>query len=1062
MTMRRILLSTAIAVAGLWPAGNALADSAAAAQDILKATGVRGGLVVHLGCGDGRLTAALRAGDAYVVQGLSADPADVAASREHVRGLGLYGPVSIATWDDAARLPYADNLVNLVVAEEPGGLSEDELLRVLAPGGVAYVKGEGGWSKTVKPWPDDIDQWTHHLHDAGGNPVAQDRVAGPPRHLQWTAAPRWARSHGWSPSVSAMVSASGRVFCIVDETLTGIDGSVPDKWFLTARDAFSGVLLWKRPVPHWGSAELSGTPGTGKGSTTGRFTMPPDAGKRLVAVGDAVYVTLGADAPVSAIDAATGRTRRVFDETARADEILMSDGRLIVTINPESRSVFDLTDNSAPPPAPGKQIMAVDPDTGRVLWKRGPFTAIRATRTQDPYGRLELAAGDGHVFCLTSEAIHTLSAATGETVWRIDRPALAEGADRRLGFAGVYEFLLTVMVYHDGVVLLAQPEPNSPHSYHTVPGTLYAFDAGTGRQIWKHEYGAWGHCTPPDVFVVDGVVWTHVNADADFNVAPNGWIKVPDTSNIDYRIQGLDLKTGGLIKELPTRDLLNVGHHHRCYRNKITERFLMLSRRGVEFVDLESGENFQNHWVRSGCLLGNLPSNGLVYVTPHPCGCYMEAKLTGFNALAPARKTESGERKADPLSRLQRGPAYQKPSTLNPQPSTLSDWPTFRHDPQRTGATAMDVPTPLAVAWRTSIEAAPSAPVVAGGMLFVAAVDAHTVHAIDAQSGRPLWSYTAEARVESPPTVAAGLVIFGSADGRVVALRQADGQLAWRFDAAPEASRVMIRDQLESPWPVPGVLVEDGKCWFAAGRSSYLDGGIYVYALDAATGEVVSEKTFYNPDPATGKITPETSANSLPGLLNDVPGSDGNSVFIRQMNVSSPEESGGPHLFTTAGYLDPSWFNRTFWKYGPSQTSGLMVLGDDVTYGMEVYDSRSRETVFKPASGAYRLVCGGRRRAETWERSVPIRVTALVRAGGTIFAAGSPDVVDPADPHAAWEGRKGGVVAAFAASDGKPLAEIELPAPPVWDGLAAAEGSLFVALEDGQLLRLNSPSPGSP
>ncbi len=35
------------------------------AMRILKATGVKGGLIVHIGCGDGKLTAALRAGDSY-------------------------------------------------------------------------------------------------------------------------------------------------------------------------------------------------------------------------------------------------------------------------------------------------------------------------------------------------------------------------------------------------------------------------------------------------------------------------------------------------------------------------------------------------------------------------------------------------------------------------------------------------------------------------------------------------------------------------------------------------------------------------------------------------------------------------------------------------------------------------------------------------------------------------------------------------------------------------------------------------------------------------------------
>ena len=119
---------------------------------------------------------------------------------------------------DGKTLPYADNLINLVVVAS-GSISEDEVDRVLCPLGRAYQDGNA----TVKPWPKNIDEWTHHLHDAGGNAVAEDSVVGPPRHLQWTAGPLWARSHGWTPSVRAMVSSGGRVFYLLDETPNGVD-----------------------------------------------------------------------------------------------------------------------------------------------------------------------------------------------------------------------------------------------------------------------------------------------------------------------------------------------------------------------------------------------------------------------------------------------------------------------------------------------------------------------------------------------------------------------------------------------------------------------------------------------------------------------------------------------------------------------------------------------------------------------------------------------------------------------------------------------------------------------
>jgi outer membrane protein assembly factor BamB len=1042
-----------------------------AAAKLVGSAGCPGGLVVHLGCGDGRLTAALRTGEGYLVQGLDVDPESVEKARDTIRSLGVYGPVSVDTFDGKS-LPYADNLVNLLVAEDLGGVSKKEVLRVLAPGGVALVEGR----KVVKPWPAEIDQWTHRLHDAGGNAVAKDSVVGPPKHLQWTAGPLWARSHGWTPSVSAMVSAGGRLFYICDETLTCVDDTVPSKWFLVARDAFSGVLLWKRPIPQWGSEQLSGTPDTGEGvASVGRFTMPSHVGKRLVAVDDTVYVTLGPMAPVTALDAATGAEKRVYGDTARADEILCIDGRLIVSINPsEKPPLAVLGKGEAPPGAPGKHVCAVDAETGRVLWKKGPFVGIRTGQTQDPFGRLELAAGDGRVFILTTEAIECLAADSGNRTWKIDRPALPASAVRRMGFSGMFEYLLTVMVYHDGVVLLAQPEPNTHHTYHTMPGTLYAFDAKDGRQMWKHAYGGWGHCTPPDVFVVGDLVWTHVNAETEFGSVWGKGFKAGDTSKVDYRIQALDLRTGELRKELPTKEIFNVGHHHRCYRNKITERFLMASRRGVEFVDLDSGENDLHHWVRSGCLLGNLPCNGLLYVAPHPCSCYIDAKLIGFNALAAGTKAEEGK---ESTRRLERGPAYsQIPNPQSPIPNP-SDWPTYRYDGRRTGSTEAEVSAELRPLWTAKIGGRLSGVVVADDKVLVADVDAHTVHALNAADGRSVWQYTAGARVDSPPTVYRGLAIFGSADGTVYCLRAADGALVWQFRAAPRQRRVVAFGQLESVWPVSGsVLIHDDKCYFAAGRSSYLDGGMHVFALDPATGRVVRQDTIYSPDPKTGKMAPQTDGHVMSGLLSDIPATDGSSVFIRQMNVSSADKPDGRHLFSTAGYLDSSWFNRTYWKFGGVQTSGIMVLGDDVVYGVEIYLSRSREMVFKPGGQGYQLACysltGSRaspaagqatRRGKAkpgrrviWRQQVPIRITSMVRTAEKLFVAGSPDLLDPEDPHGAWEGRKGGVLAVFDAGGGQKLSEYKLEAPPVWDGMAATTGRLFISTMDGKIVCLSA------
>ena len=114
------LVRVLCAVVCFFAASSALADGPnATARRILRATGVKGGLIVHLGCDDGRLTAALRANDRYIVHGLDADAADVEKARNYIQARDLYGPVSVSRRDGDS-LPYADDFVNLVVADGDG------------------------------------------------------------------------------------------------------------------------------------------------------------------------------------------------------------------------------------------------------------------------------------------------------------------------------------------------------------------------------------------------------------------------------------------------------------------------------------------------------------------------------------------------------------------------------------------------------------------------------------------------------------------------------------------------------------------------------------------------------------------------------------------------------------------------------------------------------------------------------------------------------------------------------------------------------------------------------
>ena len=256
---------------GLAIGGSARAQETAEqrAAVILKETGIKGGVVVHLSSGVGSLTAALRANDSFLVQGLDPDAADVAKAREWIRSKGSYGSVSIdrlsvdpvsvdpgsvdpGSVDRLAgtSLPYIDNFVNLVVAEDLLGVSTKEIERVLCPNGVGYIRQDGRWTKIVKPWPKEIDDWTHYFHDSTGNAVAHDSVVAPPERLQWVGSPRWSRHHDRMASMSALVSGNGRMAYIMDEG-SRISIQLPSKWSLISRDAFNGTVLWRRSIEQW-------------------------------------------------------------------------------------------------------------------------------------------------------------------------------------------------------------------------------------------------------------------------------------------------------------------------------------------------------------------------------------------------------------------------------------------------------------------------------------------------------------------------------------------------------------------------------------------------------------------------------------------------------------------------------------------------------------------------------------------------------------------------------------------------------------------------------------------
>ncbi len=1031
-----------------------LAAGGPSAQDAAEASGIQGGLVVHVGCGDGESTARLRVNDRYLVHGLDADPENVEKARRRLRSQGLYGPVSVDRFD-GARLPYADNLVNLVVVSDAAcRVPAEEILRVLAPRGAAVLPAgfEPAWPAGVrpepagkgrivrKPVPSDIDEWPQYLRGADNNAVARDAVAGPPRRLQWVTDPSWSRSHMAIPTVVGMVSAGGRLFTIEDAA-TPEHPFLPERFALVARDAFNGIALWRHAFPDW--------------EPVTRYVkdIAVQLQRRLAAAGDVVYDTPGLNAPLTAFDAATGKVLRTYAGTERTQEFAIEGGVIYAVIGDrmnaaqynivktysgkgtslggsDPKAPFDGTGfrGAYSPETPDKAesvcaIAALDLESGRSLWK---IEGIRG------YTGCSLAVRGARAVYQTAGGLTCVDPKTGRKVWSVEKAV--QGGD---GTEANTVILSDAMVY-------AQEGRK-----------LCAYSLKDGAEKWTAPI-AGNYEKSADLFLAAGAVWT-------------GGTQQPAS---------YDPETGQKRGALSQR-MTGPMSHDRCYRNFITERFYINSKTGgADFLELATGKEFPHYWTRGTCGMGVLPCNGLLYAPPYSCQCSIQAMVHGFNAYASEKGLESPAQpiRVEQKARLEKGPAFGQV----PKPKAEEDgaWPTYRHDGSRGGASASKVPSRLKPAWKAQLRTIPSAPVIAERKVFVSDIEGYTLCALDASDGRPVWEYVAGSRVDSPPTYHEGLLLFGSRDGWVHCLRASDGALAWRFKDLPDRL-VGAFGRLESAWPVCGsVLVQNGVAYFAAGRSSFLDGGIFVYGLDPRTGEVKHRRQVYGPfDGKTG--FPATDHRAFRA---DVPVSDGKLLYFRHRAFTLDlEDAGSPaaHVLPSAGFLDGTPQHRTYWTWRPAfvGTTELSPPSGDilVTDGKEYYEMRGfpvhRHSYFDPRVKGYRLAAGslgggapsggGRKKGkgegadEKWSVDLPLTGKAMALAGDVVFIAGTPAHFPPGHGVEKYEesyaGRLGGVLWAASAADGKKLSEQKLEAAPCWDGLAAAGGRLYLSTRDGRV-----------
>jgi outer membrane protein assembly factor BamB len=1039
------------------------ASAALSGQALVQTSGISGGIVVHVGCDTGERTAALYTNKRLLVHGLDTDSGEVTRAKQHIDSLGLYGKIWAETYD-GKNLPHGDNTVNLMIIEEMSALASREIERVLVPRGVVLVKANAaltaskgltfdgvfdGWSMYTKSWPSGIDEWTHFLYDASGNAVCKDKDVQRPHHLQWFAGPKRTRHHDALASLSAMTSSKGRVFYIFDEGATSLVHR-PAFWKLIARDAFNGKLLWKRDIPDWMTHLYNFRAG------------PQQLPRRLVSVGDSVYTTLGLCAPTVKLDAATGKTLLTYAGSEKTEELIYHNGMLLALIGDPS-ILIDKSDGSPgywelaeyEDPTVDKSIIAYDADTGKHLWT---VTGDHLRHTAP----LSLCALGDNIFYLDNQQLHCVDTRTGAPRWASPFPT--EGLFIR-------SYAPTIVAHNNVIMCLTW-------------NRLYGFSIETGDLLWKNK-GAIGFGSPGDLFAIDDTAWivpmtkaiTRENKLNKDGVIING-VPIPKSNFLNQAktAVGIDIHSGKITDLLP---FAHTQHHHRCYRNKATEQYLLLGHSGIQVVDLETKTNETHRWVRGLCQYGIMPANGYLYVPPENCQCYGTGKINGFFALSETNSWASIEH--TPV--LEKGPGYKAIKNYELGIKNSNDWPSYRANAHRSGATECSVPANPTIKWQTDIGPTITAPVISANKLYVAERDAYTVHCLSSNNGQPIWKYLGNGPIDSPPTIYRGLCLFGCADGSVTCLNAENGQLVWRFKTSKLERRMGYEDHLASPLTIHGsVLVVDDTVYFAAGYSSNLDGGIRLYGLDVRTG-----MQHYSGKLASG----HWGDDGQWGFLADILVSDGETINMRQASFDrqlKPIKKRGL-LVASTGLLEDTWYHRQGWSSSEGANGQLIAQGNQRSFSLvspytglkkrrkgqyqqfnqdgHFHQKLTRyEESFFPVGAQIVSKENGREKGKgknsnVWTKDISLQPRAMVLAGNQLCLAGWMDAIaiemktgrpkDPDNPDP-----RESFLRSYDADTGQQIWQYPLEAEPVFDGLAAANHNLFLSLKNGKLICLGA------
>ncbi len=557
----------------------AVSVTVAAAPDVdMDKNGIDAGLAVHIGSTDGTLEAALTRGGRVLVHGLALGDGERDAARQTLLSRKLYGLASVATWHDRGGLPYASNLVNLLVADLDALGDEApamaELQRVVAPEGVLLLYKNGAWSRTVKARPETMDEWGHFDHDPMGLGVSADTLVDPVRQQQWITTLRGTLSPEGEDDAfegGGGFLISGRHAVIDAKNWQGNKRRV-----LHCRDAFNGTPLWtvpsgdNKPRSRWAAAAADGS----------------------------YYTWLSSDGELTELSLATGETLRTFPNTTEPDDVndvasqaiaVRVAGRHMIVGLRDRLACFDLTT--------GKERWSFARDGLQTL---GPALDAPRNRVYAILAHPKEVHGKGwRSRWPTSRNVASVVAvdlATGRPVWECTDVASIETSESRgkPNFRGVSQLLpgdQHLVVFGSKAI----GGGNSPY--------IGSIDLDTGKLVhqtdtpFKSSYNTTGY----NAIWRDGAAWF---AGAYSNI----WKYDPSSGEV-ARVHGMTW-------------------NQRCTRIAATPRWFIFGQVGYFGPDLGG---VQVSVARAGCARPSIPANGLTYFSQAKCGC--TTLVNGYHAM---------------------------------------------------------------------------------------------------------------------------------------------------------------------------------------------------------------------------------------------------------------------------------------------------------------------------------------------------------------------------------------------------------------------------------------------